>query len=178
MKAELQKPNELSSDEWRLVRLFRCLDTAARSEVLRETAARLLTERSLDPYIHLSKDPELSATEEIAEDLEERLKRAMPYDSYLAGLRDYDFDFVEVALDGDIVKLLLGTSDNDDWAADSLVYAYIDGANQLALPLPADFDVTPDEMRNDLKQQALKFIRSWREQIVEILEKAIETRKR
>ena len=91
-------PNEdLSTDESRLLRLFRCLISNERHETLRTLTERLLKRYPVDPSLHHCQNPERAGKEELEEALEERLFRAMPYDSSLTDLRDYDYPLVEHA---------------------------------------------------------------------------------
>ena len=76
--------------------------------------------------------------------------------------------------------MILGSGQNDEYFAETLVEAYLEGANKYDLPLPCDF-AEPDEgeqeavqeMRKNLCQEALTFIRSWRETVVRRFEQAV-----
>jgi hypothetical protein len=109
-------PNDnLSKDELRLLRLFCCLNSDERHETLRTITERLLKRYPVDPSLHHYQNPDRAGQEELQEALEERLFRAMPYDSSLTDLRDYDYPLVEHAWgEGeDFLEVLLGSSDND-----------------------------------------------------------------
>src|SRR5215510_13528 len=166
-------PNEdLSTDESRLLRLFRCLISNERHETLRTLTERLLKRYPVDPSLPHYQNPERAGKGELEEALEERLFRAMPYASSLTDLRDYDYPLVEHAWgEGeDFLEVLLGSSDNDAAYAEELVESYLEGIHEFALPLLTDFGASEEEMRADLLQETIQFLHEWRERIVAQLE--------
>ena len=174
-------PNEdLSTDESRLLRLFRCLISNERHEMLCTLTERLLKRYPVDPSLHHYQNPERAGKEELEEALEERLLRTMPYDSSLTDLRDYDYPLVEHAWgEGeDFLEVLLGSSGNDAAQAEALIESYLEGAYEFDLPLLTDFGASEEEMRADLIQEAIQFLHEWRERIVAQLEQgAFPTRR-
>jgi hypothetical protein len=56
--SELSSPSgTLDHDEQRLLRLFRCLEEDARSEMLQRLGKRLMMQAAVDPYLDLSENP-------------------------------------------------------------------------------------------------------------------------
>ena len=163
--------DNLTDDEKRLVRLFRCLDSRGKDKVLIETTLRLLRVTPIGNH-YFSQNPVQDKLEELADPIAERLYGMMPYDSYLTDLHDYDYHFAEIAweVEDEAVDVLLGTSEYDEEAANHLVEVYLEGANKFSIPLPTEFGATEDEMRADLKDEALKFINAWREKILNTIE--------
>ena len=163
--------DNLTDDEKRLVRLFRCLDSRGKDKILIETALRLLRVTPIgDRYF--SQNPVQDGFEELADPIAERLYGMMPYDSYLTDLHDYDYHFAKIAweVEDEVADILLGTSKYDAEAANQLVEAYLEGANEFSIPLPTEFGATEDEMMADLKDEALKLINSWRKKILNTIE--------
>ena len=164
----------ITDDETRLLRQFRCLDSNGRHWILKEAALRILRVTSVGNY-HFYAHPEQEERRELSESIAERLYREIPYDSYLTDLHDYDYHIAEIAWDSDVEEHLLGISDFDEKAAEWLVDAYLSGVNEFGLYLPTDFGATEDEMMDDLRKEALKLIHSWREGILTNIEKRCES---
>ena len=163
----------LSDDEWRLIRLFRLLDAGDRGKTLRNVGERALSIYSVEPYQHLAENPKEAARDDLTTDLEWRLRAAMPYDSTLCNLRDYDYPLIENGLgEGeDFLDAILGTSDEDECLADRLVASYLDGAKEYDEPLMTEFEASQQEMEEELHGEAKKLLREWRERIVSLLER-------
>ena len=161
----------LTNDEKRLVRLFRCLDSRGRDKILIETALRILRVTPIDDH-YFSQNPVHDGLEELSDPIAERLYRAIPCDFKITDLRDYDYNVAEIAweVEDEVADILLGTSKYDEDAASQLVEVYLEGANEFDIPLPTEFGATEDEMRSDLKDEALKLINSWREKILNTIE--------
>ena len=121
---------------------------------------------------YFSQNPVQDGLEELAAPIAERLYRAIPYDSQITDLHDYDYHVAEFAweVEDEVADILLGTSKYDEEAANHLVEIYLEGANEFDIPLPTEFGATEDEMRVDLKDEALKLINSWREKILNTIE--------
>ena len=96
----------------------------------------------------------------------------MPYDSTLSDLYDYDYRVAEITweVEDEVADILLGTFKYDEETASQLVEVYLEGANEFDIPLLTEFGATEDEMRADLKDEALKLINSWREKILNTIE--------
>jgi class 3 adenylate cyclase/DNA-binding winged helix-turn-helix (wHTH) protein len=141
-------------------------------ETLRTIAESLLRKYPGDPSLRHYHNPERAGMEELQKALEDRLLRAMPYDSSLTDLCDYDYPLVEHAWGegGERIELLLGSSDNDAAYAEELVESYLEGVHEFALSLPTDFGASEEEMRADLIQEAKEFLHKGRERIVVQLE--------
>ena len=172
----LKRPDGLSDDEWRLVRLFRRLHPTDRSNILRHTAERLLAKYPLASY-YFSKDPKKAAENELNEEIDWRLRLIQPSTLYITDLCDYDWHIEEEGWPEGVADVLLGSSDDDDNAAESLVEAYLEGARRYDVPLQTDFrdaecslEEAEKDMREDLYKEALKFIEVWREEVVTALE--------
>jgi len=95
----------------------------------------------------------------------------------LTDLYNYDYPLLEAAWPEGIAETLLNSSKNDEAAAEDLVRAYLEGDNECDEPLPTDYrddydnpETFEQEIRDDLKQEATRFIRSWREQLLVNLE--------
>ncbi len=163
--------DNLTDDEKRLVRLFRCLDSRGRDKILIETTLRILRVTPIGNH-YFSQNSAQDKLEELADPIEERLYDMMPYDSYLTDLHNYDYHFAEIAweVEDEAVDILLGTSKYDEEAANHLVEVYLEGANEFDIPLSTEFGATEDEMMADLKDEALKLINSWREKILNTIE--------
>ena len=163
--------DNLTDDEKRLVRLFRCLDSRGKDKILIEAAMRLLRVTPIGNH-YFSQNAVEDKLEELADPIAERLYGMMPYDSTLTDLYDYDYRVAEIAweVDEEVVDVLLGTSKYDEEAADQLVDIYLKGANEYSIRLLTEYGATEDEMRADLKDEALKLINSWREKILNTIE--------
>ena len=163
--------DNLTDDGKRLVRLFRCLDSRGKDKVLIETTLRILRVTPIGNH-YFSQNPVQDKLEELSDPIAERLYGMMPYDSTLTYLHDYDYHVAEIAweIEDEAVDVLLGTSKYDEEAANHLVEIYLEGANEFDIPLPTEFGATEDEMRADLKDEALKLINSWREKILNTIE--------
>lgn len=163
--------DNLTDDEKRLVRLFRCLDSRGKDKVLIETALRLLRVTPIGNH-YFSQNPVQDRLEELADPIAERLYGMMPYDSELTDLHDYDYHVAEIAweVEDEAADILLGTSKYDEEAANHLVEVYLEGAYEFNVPLSTEFGATEEEMIADLKDEALKFINSWREKILNTIE--------
>ena len=151
--------DNLTDDEKRLVRFFRCLDSRGRDKVLIEITLRILRVTPIDDH-YFSQNPVQDGLEELADPIAERLYRAIPCDSKITDLRDYDYNVAEIAweVENEVADTLLGTSKYDEEVANHLVEVYLEGANEFDIPLPTEFGVTEDEMRVDLKDEALILI--------------------
>lgn len=73
----------------------------------------------------------------------------------------------------DPAEILFRDPSADEDVASELAYNYIKSASELSFPLPSDFDATPEEMEQMVKDDFLGFIREWRrltlaEQIEEV----------
>ena len=136
-----------------------------------ETTLRILRVTPIDDH-YFSQNPVQDGLEELADPIAERLYRVIPYDSQITDLHDYDSHVAEIAweVEDEVADTLLGTSKYDDEAACHLVEVYLEGANEFDIPLPTEFGATEDEMRADLKDEALKLINSWREKILNTIE--------
>ena len=75
----------LTNDEKRLVRLFRCFDSRGRDKVLIETALRILRVTPIDDH-YFSQNPVQDGLEELAAPIAERLYRAISCDSKITDL--------------------------------------------------------------------------------------------
>ncbi len=166
----------MSEDEQRLIRLFRCLDNEARSEMLQRLGKRLMMEAAVDPRLSFYDKPDQAAREELHEGIDDRLKRLRPVHCDLLDLLDYDFDVTKEGWQEagfPIEDVILGSGHSDDEFADMLVEAYLEGANKYDFPLPCDF-ADPNEsneeavqaMRQDLHREALAFIKGWRDNVI------------
>jgi hypothetical protein len=174
--------SSLNEDEQRLIRLFRCLDNDARSEMLQRLGKRLMKEAAIDPDISFYQNPEQEARQELQDEFDERLKRLWPIHCSLLDLKDYDWDVAENGWQEAgiaVSEVILGSAENDDDYAEMLVEAYLEGARRYDVPLLCEFadaDVSlqaaEDEMRQDLNREALSFIRDWRENVIRRFEQA------
>ena len=153
------------------MRLFRCLDSRGRDKVLIETTLRILRVTPIDDH-RFTQNPAQNRLEELSDPIAERLYRVIPYDSQITDLHDYDYNVAEIAweVEDEVADILLGRSKYDEDAACHLVKVYLEEANKFDIPLPTEFGVTEDEMRVDLKDEALKLINSWREKILNTIE--------
>jgi|CXWL01.1.fsa_nt_gi hypothetical protein len=182
----MSEPNSsqsaISEDEQRLVRLFRCLTNEARTKTLQRLGNRLMMEAAIDLDVSSFKSPEEAAREELQEEIDDRLKRLMPVHCVLVDLLDYDYDVTEYGWRDasiSIAEVILGSGENDDEFADMLVDAYLQGANRYDVPLPCDF-AEPEisraeavqDMRQYFQQEALTFIKKWRENVIRQFEQA------
>jgi hypothetical protein len=165
-------PAGLTNDEWRLIRLVRCSGEFMIGALLIDVSRKLLARYPID---RLPRDPDKAkaeAAEEMEWELEDRLRRTMPYDSNLTDIRNYDWPLIEEAWGegDDFVDALLGSSNDDDSLADQLVDSYLKGAEEYGVPLAVGFGATDEEMREDLMLEAKAMILGWRMKIVEVLE--------
>ena len=121
---------------------------------------------------YFRQNPVQDGLEELSDPIAERLYRVIPHDSELIDLHDYDYRVAEIAweVEDEVADILLGRSKYDEDAACHLVEFYLEEANKFDIPLPTEFGVTEDEMRVDLKDEALKLINSWREKILNTIE--------
>ena len=107
-----------------------------------------------------TQNPAQNRLEELSDPIAERLYRVIPYDSQITDLHDYDYNVAEIAweVEDEVADILLGRSKYDEDAACHLVKVYLEEANKFDIPLPTEFGVTEDEMRVDLKDEALKLL--------------------
>src|SRR5262245_33136304 len=119
------RPPDLSDDEWRLVRLFRCMSAGERHDYLRDAGLVLMKRLSVNPHFHLNRDRQQSIAVELKEVPEERLLNSWPWDwprrSYLDFANADDPDGFLSECFQERVEWLLGTSDADLKLAESLL---------------------------------------------------------
>jgi hypothetical protein len=168
------QPGELSDDECRLLRLFRCLEDGERGEALRAIAERLTARYSLDPYLARYSDPQKELEEERECDLDWRLCLAMPVGSWLTELEHYDYHIEHEAWTNaavEIADVILGTSEWDHQYIEDLVNAYLRAAYEYHIDLMTSFGATEEEMTEEFQREATSLIRAWRESVVSLMEK-------
>ena len=116
----------LTEDEKRLVKLFRCLDSYGRDKILIETSLCILRVTPIRHY-YFSTNPIEEGREELPDPISYRLYCIVPHDSDLTDLHNSDYHFEEIAWGDEVTNILLGTSEYDEEAADQLVETYLEG---------------------------------------------------
>ncbi len=172
--------HELTGDEWRLIRLYRCLDEGEQDQLLVAACERLMETYSIDPLRKPCGSPEEALRKELSESVDDRVSRVWPGgwpDQHLVDLDnvgDPGF-FLEVNLP-DVAETILGTSGSDKATAESLSESYLTAAERYDIPLPTEFGATEDEMWEDLVSDFCGFLREWRERIIRTIEQQVHER--
>lgn len=172
--------HELTGDEWRLIRLYRCLDGGDQDQILATTSEKLMETYSIDPHRKLYESPEEALRKELSEPVDDRVSRVWP--GGWPDQRIVDLDnvgdpgiFLEDNLP-DVAEVILGTSGSDKAAAESLSESYLAAAERYDIPLPTEFGATEDEMWEDLVSDFCGFLNEWRERIIRTIEEQVHQR--
>ena len=164
--------NDLGEGEGRLIRLWRSLGSDERSDELVHIAKRLLSKHLIEPSISSAKNGDRAVEDEPEQEFDEQLHQTMPYEGHLVNLDDYVYTVIESAWPDGIADVIFGSSERDALAAEWLVDAYLERANETDIVLMTEFDATQEEMEETLKEEFQAFIRRWREHTVATLERA------
>ncbi len=183
----------LNEDEWRLIRLFRCMNWGERDETLLQTTKTLMRRYSVDPHFrpHSGGDEEARKNElspENVEDFDWRLMSAWPAEwpnsAGLASGNVVDLDctddagaFLEEVLCEGACYHILGISEGDESTAEMLASEYREAVIARGYPVPSEYTGTRGREareREDLesfKADFLGFIQTWRERVVATIER-------
>lgn len=169
-------PHSLVGDEGLLLRLFRCLPPADKDEVLLAIGQKAMRRFSVDSH---HKKPWVIGDDEMAperiENFDDRLMGACPGDwpGRLIELDDMGDAgaFLAEAMPDEAVAIIFGTSDNDESVAEALADVFVAQAEKKSIPLPSDFGASTEEVMRDTKDDFVRFIRAWREHVVQTIEK-------
>jgi hypothetical protein len=128
-------PPELSEDEGRLLRLFRCMDTEDQGETLIEVSHRLMRKYSVDPHLGKFGSAEDTLRDELSpenlENFDERIFSTWPGDwpnrkiVDLDNLGDASF-FLKEKMEEGASYYILGSSENDPSNAEYLAEMYLE----------------------------------------------------
>lgn len=171
------RPEGISSDQWRLVRMFRSMNTEERSSTLMHAGEKLMERLSVYPYLRKYDMTDPSFADEMSPenvgDFSARLICAapMPDGSVLCwdNLGDPG-QFQQDTLD-DASSIVFGVSDDDSEVAKYLARCYLDWLSDYnSSQHPSSF-FTEEEIDDVLPQDFLYFIREWRELVLKTLEK-------
>lgn len=171
----------VSDDEWRLIRLFRCMTIPERHDVLVSVGQTLMRRYSVDPHLGRFSPAEETMKEELSpenvEDFDGRLIEAWPatWPGQLwldLDMTDDARDFLHEALYHEVSYRVLGTADFDEHTADSLAESFLEHPLVVSEGvLPTEFGATQEEMRADLEADFVGFLRAWRERVVATIER-------
>jgi hypothetical protein len=163
---------ELTFDENRLVRLFRCLDSLGRSSLLNDLHLKLMKSHSVDPLIAKVSNAAQAIADELEEPPDERLLCAQPCETLIAGAHDFDIPLAEIAWGGEYAEWLLGAEETqDDWTVKSLVEAYVQSMDELGYDPCVNLNSEDDQQF--AREEAAEYIRFWRARIVEGIEASV-----
>ncbi len=164
-----------------LLRLFRCMKTGEKEDLLLSALQILAARCSFFPhYAHLQADALREELED--EDLNSRLRSAWPAD--WAGRQIVELDnvgdpgaWLEQVIGSPLSELLFGwTWDVDDQAA-CMAEDYLTTIREQGYPLPSDFgeDATDGEWTPEEEKQGtaefVSFFHEWRERVLDTIEK-------
>lgn len=173
------RPAGLTDDEWRLLRLFRCMDPGEADRTLLEAAASLF-HWYLDPQRRWSID----------DFLEYLRQKRMPWDvedvkGHLLAIRPADWPdrrLVDLNVFPDpglalakaspewFCYTVLGGSVLDHDAANELVQLYLERCKDCGVTLPTASGEHDEDIRAGLRADFLGFIREWRERVIAAVE--------
>ena len=179
--------NQISSDEMRLIRLFRCMDEGDKEDALVTAAKTVMKKFSVNPYTFKNREEEIKEelSSENLEEFDERLLAAWPVDWGNQTMVDLDHfgDLGAVlwnACDEGVCNAIMGSSKNDDHLAEYLAEEYIraerdDYWNSVIFTewedaIEENEDVY-DSLKSELQDDFVNFIRAWREQVLDTIEK-------
>ncbi len=174
---------ELSPEESRLIRLFRCMSDVERSVCLIDAGKTLAKRLSVEKSWSSWSDEQLR--EEFTWDLAERLLRAWPADwpEMLINLDDAGDPglFIENCMQDDEMteQVLLGTSLDDEQVAQWLLEDFVSlpaaqGALECYLSVFEEHtDDTDAAFMELLKTDFMRFLEAWREEIVATIESQV-----
>ena len=124
--------NQISSDEMRLIRLFRCMDEGDKEDALVTAAKTVMKKFSVNPYTFKNREEEIKEelSSENVEEFDERLLAAWPPDWNNQTM--VDLDLLEIldavlwnACDEGVCNAIMGSSKYDDHLAEYLAEEYI-----------------------------------------------------
>lgn len=163
---------DLSFDETRLVRLFRCLDQVQRSSLIYDLHLQLMKSHSITPSIARFSNAQEASEEELSEELPERLLNAKPYQTLIAGAHNFDIPLAETAWGIDYPECLLGTEESQSQSfVEQLVDAYVSGMDELGYD-PC-VDIADEDSRSGVLEEAAEYLRFWRANIVQGIEDSV-----
>ena len=179
--------NQISSDEMRLIRLFRCMDEGDKEDALVTAAKTVMKKFSVNPYTFKNREEEIKEelSSENVEEFDERLLAAWPGHWNNRTMVDLDHfgDLGAVlwnACDEGVCNAIMGSSKNDDHLAEYLAEEYIraerdDYWNSVIFTewedaIEENEDVY-DSLKSELQDDFVNFIRAWREQVLDTIEK-------
>lgn len=181
------KPTELSEDEARLIRLFRCMDSDDKSETLIGAAHKLMRKYHVDPHVgRFQKEEDTLRMEldpEYVENFDDRLMSACPVDwaekkiVELDNVGDYGF-FLKEKMEEGASYYILGSTENDRYNSEYLAEAYLDDISEQGFPRYRDFCDTEEEIeemdeqeKKDIIADFIGFLKTWRERVIATIEK-------
>ena len=175
-----QSKDKATGDEWRLVRLYRCLGEGDQNQFLAKICEKLMETYSIDSHRRFCKSPAKALREELSEPVEDRVFRAWPGgwpDKRLVDLDNVGDPgvFLEQNLP-DVANVILGTSRSDKAIPESLSNAYLEAGERYDMVLPTECGATEDAMWEDLASDFCGFLREWRERIVRTIEQQVHQR--
>ena len=180
--------NQISSDEMRLIRLFRCMDEGDKEDALVTAAKTVMKKFSVDPSTMISRNREEEIKEELSsenvEEFDDRLLAAWPVDWGNQKMVDLDVfgdpgAVLWNACDEGVCNAIMGSSEYDDHLAEILAEEYIqadhDYLNSVIIlewedAMEENEDVY-DSFKSKLQDDFVDFIRAWREQVLDTIEK-------
>ncbi len=181
--------NQISSDEMRLIRLFRCMDERDKEDALVTAAKTVMKKFSVNPSTMTSRNREEEIKEELSsenvEEFDERLLAAWPVDWGNQKMVDLDHfgdpgAVLWNACDEGVCNAIMGTSEYDDHLAEILAEEYIQAERddywnsviftEWEYAIEENEDVY-DSFKSRLQDDFVNFIRAWRERVLDTIEK-------
>lgn len=174
-----QHPEGLGKDEWRLIRLFRCMNRTERNETLVEAGQRLMGRFSVHSYRRYDMTDKYFADEmspESVEDYDSRLLSAAPMPDGIVLCWENLQDPREFMNDNlaNASEIALGTSEFDVDTARELVYAYLVWLEDYnPIQLPKNY-FPQEDIDKLLPHEFITFLDEWRERVITTMEKQAE----
>lgn len=175
-----QRPPGLTDDEWRLVRMYRCMDGAERDDTLIAMCHALMLRYPLWPgEDEEPPDPAQCPRIELSpgdwDSLADCLWGTWPNDwpgrqfVELSHTADPGFWIRAVLADG-LDRFLLGSSQHDEGSAEWLSELYLLDEDVQFVHRVAGYEMAWEEMKADATRELIGFLHEWREQVVQGLE--------
>jgi hypothetical protein len=162
------KIDRISTDEWRVIRVLRLLDSAANGEVFSALANKVAGMLEANEKIEANRE------ERIDNCLAEAADRAIPVDDIFGLLVDHGR--IDDWRGAEAIPLMIQTSDDLDDVASAFVSAY----RELVDDHPAYMrihdlypDLEPREAESAFHDTMLGIVHEWRENFIERLEEAV-----
>ena len=147
------------------VRLRALAGESTLGEPLQQLGRRLLIARPLVPDAAPGGEDD-PTTEGRSEWIDDQLYDCLPWQTELNGLDDARHSALEEAWPDGFDEVVFSGGEQDDDFARSLVESYLWWAERFGLPLMTDFEVTQEDMEEELASEFRQVIAQWRENVL------------